>query len=317
MSGTIANSRAIEAVLARLQGPPAQGQLLVHSLDATGTVPMGACAIPEVNGGLFEEGTIFVRRNPATDDGSWPVVQGGTLVEVESIQGGEHVNLPGGTVYRWDAPLEGIELVSTAESTGLTGGTRSEALAALRAIRQYKSLSALSVEEFFRAQAACEYPAAVLAWAASAPLDGPMAAAPGPRSARVARGRMLFRHTWIIYLITSRLDSEGQRRREGERLRDDVLQILIDATGARSGQLRVSTDPGIEILSASVAKITPTSYVDRIEFATRVVLERRKEAESFGPWLSTRLRQQTAEQAGAPLDLPDARFPMVLPDPES
>lgn len=316
MSGTIANSRAIEAVLARLQGPPALSQLLVHSLEATGSVPMGACAIPEVNGGLFEEGTVFVRRNPATADGSWPVVQAGTLVSVESIQGGEHVNLPGSTLFRWDEPREGIELVSEAPAP-LVGGARSEAFAALRAIRQYKSLSSLSIEEFFRAQAAVEYPAAVLCWAGANPLDGPMAAAPGPRSARVARGRMLFRHAWIVYLITSRLDSEGQRRREGEQLRDDVLEILIDATGARSGQLRVSTDPGIEIISTSVAKITPTSYVDRVEFATRVVLERRKEGETFSPWLSTRLRQQTAVQAGSPLDLPDARFPMVLPEPES
>lgn len=306
---TVQNGRAIEAALAPLMGPCASGQLLVRSTGATGKVPYGAALIPIKRGGLEEEATAFVTKNPATEDGSWPVVQGGTAVPLAALQGGPVGNTEPGTEYRWDEPLDGIEDVSVSQG-GLAGGAESGGYAALRQLRNYKALSQNMLEDLLRASVGL-FPAGVLAWESSQPIDGPMAARPGARSARMGRGKFLFRHTWLLYLVTSRLDSEGERRREGDTLRDDVIETIFDTTSARG--LRVSTDPGAEILDARLFTVTPTSYVDVVRFATTSVVQHRSQGADYGPWLRTRLRQQLPEQAGSKIDLPDITIP-IPPD---
>jgi hypothetical protein len=305
---SVDNARALEAVLARLMGTYATGQLTVSSTGATGTVPAGACAIP-IDGGLVEEASVYVKKNPATIEadgsgGDWPVTSAGVAVSVEALQGGPVANRAGGISYRWDPPLAGIEATSPSAGAGLTGGAFSGAYAGLRFVRHYKQIAAGSIDELFRATLGNEYPAAVLAWAGGAPLDGPMVASPGPRTARVGRGKLLWRNTWHLFVITTRLDSEGERRREGEALRDNLLEILFDARSAR-GVLHVSSDPGVEILSADVFRVTPTSYVDLIQFTTRTTLQRTPEAVAGNPWEKTRYVAETEVQAGQKLKLAD------------
>jgi len=292
-------------------GSIATGELLVHSEGLTGVVPFGAMAIPIVGGGLLEEATAFVPKNPATEDGSWPVVQAGTVVPVQSLQGGLVANTAPGTEYRWDEPLAGIELVSVS-SAGLTGGVASTAFAALQQLGLYKKLDQQSFELFMRAQLS-QYPGAILAWESSMPLDGPMAATPGPRTARMGRGKFLFKHTWALWLVTARLDTEGLRRREGDTLRDDVMETLFDTASARG--LRLAIEPGCEILGASVFGVTPTSYVDLVRFSTTVTLEHRPQGAVYNDWLRTRLRQTTdvngeGPSLSPPIALPDVSDPM-------
>ena len=281
--------------------------MLVHSLGATGTVPFGSMAIPVIRGGLLEEATAFVSKNPATADGSWPVTQAGTPVAVESLEGGTVGNTPAGTQYRWDEPLAGIEDVSDSPG-GVVGGVESQAFGALKQLVLYKKLDQVSFEQFLRAQLS-QYPGAILAWESSMPLDGPMAATPGSRTARMGTGKFLFKHTWMLWVVTARLDTEGMRRREGDTLRDDILETLFDCASARG--LRVAVEPGIEIISANVFGVTPTSYVDLIRFATPVALKHRPQGSTYNDWLRTRLRQTTAAQgASPPIALPDVTDPM-------
>jgi len=289
-------------------GPAASGVLTVHSSGATGSVPFGACAIPIAGGALAEEGTVFATRNAATADGSWPVVLAGSPVPVQALSGGPAGNQDAATAYRWDPPLPGIEATSVA-AAGVAGGSLSGAYAGLRQVRLYKALTQASFEQFLRAQLS-QFPGAVLAWESSTPLDGPMAAAPGPRQARVGRGRFLYRHTWSLFLVESRLDSEAERRREGDTLRDDVIETLFGTMRVRGG-LRVSNEPGAEVLEARVFAVTPSSYVDLVRFGTIATVEHRSSAD-YNDWLTTQLRQQTAPQgASPPLDLPDVTIPMT------
>lgn len=305
---TVDNARAIQAALQPLMGTPATGQVTVHSTGATGTVPFGSTAIPVVTGDLREEATAFVPKNPASGDGSWPVVLAGTAVPIESLHGGPVGNVAAGVAYRWDPPLPGIEATSVSVGA-VAGGVASTAFAALKQIRVYKSLTQANFEQFLRAQLS-QYPGAILAWESTTPLDGPMAATPSPRQARVGRGKFLFRHTWLLWLVTSRLDTEAMRRREGDALRDDIIEILFDCMQARG--LRVSNEPGAEILSASPFAATPTSYVDLIRFGCTVTVQHRSAAQ-FNDWLRTRLRQQTDPQAPSspPINLPDLTIPMT------
>lgn len=298
-------ARAITGALQPLTGPAAAGQLLVHSTGATGTVKAGAGAFPIVDGSLCEEGQVFVTENPATEDGAWPVTSSGTLVPVEALSGGPAGNTAAGTVYRWGPPLEGIEATSES-SAGLSGGSFLTGPAVLRSLRSYKQIAAADVQTFFRAQLH-DYPGALLAWESTAPFGGAMGSSPGPRTARLGQDAVAYRHTWLLYLVTSRLDSEQARRTEGDTLRDLVIDQLHQRQTARG--LYLSNSPGVEILEARVMAVTPSSYVDVIRFSTNVVLKR-KVLETFNDWLRTRLRIQTEEQAGQVVDLPDITIPM-------
>lgn len=300
-------ARNIQGAMQPLMGPAATGQLLVLATGSDAPLPKGAKAVPVVGDALLEQGMVFVRANPASPDGAWTVTAAGTLVAVEALHGGSTANLPAGTDYRWDPPLAGIEATSAAEAPGITGGSFHTTLGALRQARMYRELARVGAETFFRAQLS-EFPGVALAWESTTPLDGALAAAPGPRTARVGRGRFLSRDTWILWIVTSRLDSTAARSQEADELRDLVIDTLLDARCVR-GVLPVSQSPGATLLDARVFAVFPTSYVDVVRFGT-VRTRQRIDTATYNPWLRTRIRQQTEEQAGDKLDLPDYTVPM-------
>jgi hypothetical protein len=266
MSDSIANGRAIQAALAPLMGMVASGQLLVKSEGATGALPFGSCAVPVVRGGLLEEATAFVTRNPATEDGSWPVTHAGSLVPVQSLQGGTVGNTRPGTEYRWDLPVMGLELKGVSPA-GLSGGEASPDYGAIKQLVTYRKFDQASFESFLRAQIS-QFPGVCLCWESTGPLDGPMAAQGVARLARTGRGKFLFRHSWSLFLVTARLDTQAQRQREGDKMRTDVIETLFDTMSARG--LRVANEPGAEILDARVFGVTPTSYVDLVRVGCTV-----------------------------------------------
>lgn len=307
---TISNARAIEASLQRLQGPAATGRLLVRATGADVELGPGSCAVPVVNGVLNDQAVAFVHRNPADEDGRWTVTSAGVLVDVEAVQGGTPGNQVGGTPYRWDPPLPGIELVSTAEAAGLTGGAYTGAFAGLRQFTHLRSTDFVPGQELF-AHKVFDYPAVAMTWARTAPLDGPLSGTPGPRTARVGSRRMLYRHTWFLWVVTSRLDSAGARSNEALTLLDDVVGELEGAMRVRNRAFAVSLEPGAEVVTAAPFRLLPTVYVDLVTLDTAYVLHGRREPREYDDWLRTRLRQQTPPLGpDAPLDLPNLIIPM-------
>lgn len=311
------NARAIEAVLQRCMGSWANGQLLVKTQPLADNAPgpdvllkPGSFAVPIVNGSEENAGTVYVKRNPATwfpgtqgmngTGGQWTITAAGTIVDVESLQGGEMPNQETGTLYRWDEPIPGIEEQSEC-ATALSGANF--ASGRLMQIEQYRQLGSADATELFAGNVST-YPSAVLAWAGLAPSDGPMQSSPGPRTARTATQTMLYRNTWFLFVITSNLESKDTRVREGMRIVSDLLEVLADCQSAR--ELRVSTAPGIEIMGAEPFKANPRVYIDLIKFATHTSLKRLPEPETFSPFLASRYVNQTPAQGSAdPLALPD------------
>lgn len=308
---TVENARAIRARLGVLLGTLARGNLLVRSLGPAGLVPAYSFATPIVGGELEPEGLVFVRPNPNTPDGAWPVTSTGELVEVEAVQGGIIGNTDEGTPYLWGPRLRDIEEVSEAAAGGVDGGEDSQEEGAPRQLVSYKQLTMAEAEELFRAKTS-RYPAMVLSWERTAPLDGPMSMKPGARPGRTRQGTKQYRHVWNLFLIVDRTDSEAARREELDVLRDEVVEWLSDAISARG--LRLSNSPGAEVLDASVLRAYPTSYVDVVRFETRFTL-RRKDTSIYTPWLNTHLRQDSDVAEGQPeLHVPDIEVPMVPDD---
>jgi hypothetical protein len=308
--------RSLEAVLQRCMGSWANGQLTVRTRNGGPNVTLkaGSFAIPIISGteSELESGTVYVKRNPATwvrgekglsgSGGDWEITAAGTTVDVESLQGGESVNQPTGTLYRWDEPIDGIEETSECV-TAVSGGNF--AANRLRQVVQYRQLKTGEPQELFQGNLG-QFPAASLAWAGSTPSDGPMQTSPGPRTSRAQANTMLYRTQWVLFVISSNYQSSNRRLREGLLLVDDLLHVLADCKTAR--ELRVSTAPGIEILSADPFAANARVYVDTIRFATHTALKRRPQDETFSPWLLTRTRTFTPEQGGSEIALPDQTF---------
>lgn len=290
MPSTATAYRHLTALLGVLQGTPASGQLTVASTGATGVVPGGAFAAPIVGGELREDLVLVV-----TEESS--VTSAGSSIAVASVQSGSAVNLSAGTQVRWDPELSGIEPVSAVAAGGLTGGTQLDTLGALRSVRAYKDLgSRPQAREFWQAAGATDTPAAILQWSRSGPADGTSQMTSGPKGTRRARGVTAWRDEWKLLLVTSRLDGSDQRRREGDVLRDDVLELLSDRQAYRG--LTVSDDPGLQILDVGQLSLNATTWVDVVTFATVRNLSRRDLHGSFDDWLRTRIRVPIQDEVG-------------------
>lgn len=287
------NARAILGALQPLTGAAATGKLFVRSTGATGIVPAGAFAIPKVGDSICEDATVFVKRSSAADY-SWAVTSLGTLVDVEALGGGTITNQSAGTEYRWDPPLSGIEATSESHASyPLAGGTLS---GLLKQVRSYKNAQSATYEEFIRAQLST-FPGAILAWESTAPASGTLGPAQGPRGDRRGRDRILYRATWILYLVTSRLESEAWRRRESDLLRDAVTEELFGRELVRT--LHVSSSPGLEIVTEQPFAVTPAYYADLVRFGTTFVVERKSGATGYNDWMRSRIAM--TEPASAPL----------------
>lgn len=292
---------AILGLLSQHQGQYASGPALVHATGSDVDVPHGTVGLPILNGELDEQAAVRVAKNPATD-GEWTVTSAGVAVTLESVVAGTRVNLAAGTSIRWDPPLAGVEATSDVQAPGLTGGTQLSGFGTLRQLRLYRDLGTKpTAEDFFRAQVD-EYPAAVLAWEATIPHDGPTG--PGLGRSRLGGGKRLVKRDWRLFIVTSRLDAEHRRRSESYDLVDELLQTLTEEVADRG--IAISRPDGIEIVDAREIVSGREVYVDQIRFATSATLSRRASTETFNDWLTTRMRQQTEPQApDPPIDLPD------------
>lgn len=295
------------ARLGDLMGTRATATLNFASTDPTGIVPACTIVTPIIGGDLDEEAEMVVDKNPATGDGAWPVTDAGVDLPVTALLGGQVGNRPVGTTYRVQVP--GIEELAT--SATIVNGVDSEEPGAPKQIVSYKKMERADLEELFRAQVG-RFPAVCLSWERTQPSDGPQATSPGPRASRQGRTRVLYRHVWVAFLVTSRMDGASLRQEESALLRDEVVGQLSGATKGVHG-LRVSQEPGAEVVDVSAFRVSPTSYVDLVRFRTLYTQEmRRNGPNAYNPWTKTRLRQQTKPQPpDPPLDLPDGTIDMT------
>jgi hypothetical protein len=266
----------------------------------------GAMLCPVVGGTENDAACLKVETNPATPDGSWPVTTAGTEVAVTSLQGGNHVNLSAGTRLNFDEELPGATAIL---SSAMAGGSQLESFGALRQVKLYKDLgNQIDAKSFFAAQVR-DYPAAVLTWAATTPGDGSVSPALGADGTRVSRGKRIYAHEWTLFVISSRLDSKDRRKREGDVLRDDILEMLTDRESFRGVPL--SNPNGIKVIDARLASTTSTAYVDVIRFVTWFILKR-TDSRTFNDWKTSSITVPPTVGDRKPID--DARFSMVVAD---
>ena len=307
-SNTLYASRALLGLFSWLQGPFATGNVVVRSTGATGTLPAQTFLVPVRTGQLDEGGCILVLRNPATQNGSWPVTAAGSTVPVAALQGGPAGNTPAGTAYRILPEMAGLEPVATS-AAGLSGGAYTRVL---KQVRYYRDSGTVErARALYNAQVT-EYPAIVYSWVGDGPADGAISSHYGPSVTRPGRNKRVFRAAYVAHIVTSRLDSTDQRTRQGDVLRDQVLRLLTDRIAYRG--LRVSGSPGIQLIGARLLELRETIYVDQVDFALSYTLSKDdslpRDPEP-SPWRTTEL---TVDGPGG-LPTPDVTIDMGWPPP--
>lgn len=281
---TVAHSRALIALIGSLIGAYSTGSLTAKATGADVLLSPGACAVPVVDGALFDDGIVKVEPNPSSSDGKWTVTSSGTQVTVTSLLGGTQANRDADTEFRWSPSIDGLE--PTALSTALTGANYSGAFGGLRQMREYDDFG--TPEEalaFFRAQTT-DYPAAVLGWVGVEPAAGVITTSLGVNSSRAGTGKQLYKTVWSLWICCTRYDGHDERRRERHVLRDNLMSLLIDRIAWRD--MTISAPQGIQIHRGAIHHVSPQAYIDRIEFDTTFTL-RRCDTRTFNDWLKTRL----------------------------
>lgn len=288
-------SRALLALLQPLTGDRANGSVLVQSTDATGIIPANSHACPIIAGQMRSDLLFKTAVNPATNNGSWPVVQGGTPVPILSVLGGAQHNIVGSTVLRWFPSIDGIAPTAAVSATGLSDGAPNTSLVGVADAKLFEQLVAspgAGVDMFKSGLSA--FPGLILVWQGSEPDDGMREQPLGPRVSRLGRGATLQRSTWDLFIVASRLDSDPARREQGMVILDEIREIITDRQTVDG--MVFSCIRGLSVHKCGRHVIDPKFYVYLITFSTCNVLQQR-EYRDYSDWAKTRLDVTTTDSS--------------------
>lgn len=270
---------------------------------------------------LAEDLVFKTAPNPATVEphnqgGSWTIPANGSLsVAIRSNLGGARHNLPAGTIFRFDPPLDGLAIEAPLEADIDDGADKATEPALHRAV-YYEDLDATAIERDIHGGRLAQLPGAMLVWRQSTPAEG-RTAGTNQGSTRLADGVRGFFENYRLFVIVGHHSTDGRRRSSGLRLMQAVTLLLTDQQRTDDGE-QLSGVGSLEILGRSRLVRGPSFYVYEIPFRVNRVI-RRVETRVFVPWLRTDLEMalpgRTAPEPTTPATIVDIGVP-IPPGPE-
>lgn len=227
-------TRLIQACCQPLTGQRATGSILLKS--ATGadvTVGHGRFMFPIINGQVRHELAFKTAINPATRSlpgalaGSWTATTVGTPVSILSNLGGVRHNLPAGTRFLIDQPLVPALVDRPRIATPTAGGEDMTGDLVLYNFVAFETFGAQPTLEAFRSAIGGRFPAAIINWTESEPSDGQTTSAV-TRGTHLGARNVAYSEMFDIRLISSRSDSEAERRGQAVRILDEMTALLLD-----------------------------------------------------------------------------------------
>ena len=288
-------------------GPRSNGTALVHATGADVLLPNAAYAVPVVatsaSGNVQTDRTRMVKVNAPTvlsgqKKQGLVVTAAGTSVPIMSMLGGLDKNLPAGTLVRWEPSIAGIEPTSLIDGpSGLTGGTSTTTIGQAKRIVAFEGITQDAAPGLWAASLGA-FPAIVVAWQSSAEA----AAMQLPQYQTVD-------HTFRLYVVCSRLDSQGDREDEGERILEDVSEILCDR-GQADGEVFAAS--GAMLGSAGRLVLAPTSLIYWQDVVVRYAV-RMRELRTFAPYLRSREQVLSATTTNDPPTIVEVDISQNMP----
>lgn len=221
--------RGLLAACSSLTGVRASGtvQAIPQSVDTQ--VFAGNYLLPIINGQLRQDLPFKIAQNE-TMKHAVPFAGGaGGPLSIVSNAGGIRHNLPAGTVFRFDPPLDGIAETAVLNAPGTAGGQDPSGVLGVKELAQMETLAGPATGlEFFRTTLGGRFPAIIAQWLGSEPADGLATSTLARGSSRVGEGAQLYAETWAVSVIVSKSESESVRRAQGLRLMNEVTALLTD-----------------------------------------------------------------------------------------
>jgi hypothetical protein len=317
--------RAIFAHLHPLSGTRGTGNVTVTSLEDEVVLPVNTYLLPLIDNRQIDYTRPFkVAPNPATvagngTGGDWTVPAAGTLsVAIKSNAGGAIHNLPAGNLLRFDPPVPGLAPTVTLDASisdasnivpAIEGlGELEGAEALVRRMVFWEQLGGVDqVREFFSAGAG-DFPAMLLAWVASIPLQGRTSGGPQGNT-RVGRTERAFREGFVLYCGSADLSDPTPRRNKALVLMQAASRLLTDRQMNVDLEYLATMGGGIEITGRRLAFRAEQAWVYQITFEANQMLEQVDIARTFNPW------RKTAMEIDVPgREAPEPTDPLPLVD---
>lgn len=229
MSTVIDLGRSIQAVCAPVTGERASGYVTLKASSAEGVkVTANEYLFPIVNGQVRYDMNFKTVKNPLSEDGEWTVPGGGTLaLPVISNIGGKRHNLKPGTKFVLDDLWLGALERQAVTKTGFSGGADPTGYVSLYNFVIFENFGAKPSVELFKSAIGGRFPAAVMHWMASEPADG-MSTSATNRPTHRGQGRITFTELFKILVVSTREDSEHNRRAQPLRVVQELSELLFD-----------------------------------------------------------------------------------------
>jgi hypothetical protein len=253
-------SRCILGSLRPLSGTQARVMARVQALSPGAVLLPGSFLAPIVGGALRHELLFRVAPRGPGENGRW---SGSGLVELVSNLGGARHNLPLGTELRFDPAPAGfaptaqvvevrqLGLDPAAGTLGLKGGVVAE------------STPGLNTLDLWRSYLGGHFPAALVIWDSSDPADGLATSSLARGRSRAGEGSTFYAENWVVFLISSREDSEAMRRSDGLRLLQEASVLLTDVQSVDG--LVFSNPSGVQIRRRSKPPIGDRNLAQQLQ----------------------------------------------------
>ena len=293
-------ARAVLGQLAPLTGTRATGAVTVEN-DTDDDVEIGknSYLLPVVGshegpgkGELRDDLVFKTAANPATlgahgKGGGWVVPAHDSLaVGIVSNVGGAQHNLPEGTVFQWDPPLDflGARCELAADMTDGAPPPDGSRVPVLR-VAYYEDLNSAAIERDIQS-ARLQLPGLVLCWEQSTPAEGRTAGI-NQGGTRNSDGRRMFMEWFRLFVVVGHHSTDARRRGTGLRILQACTRLLTDQQITRDFE-RLVSQGSLEILSRNRFSRDERHYVYTLGFRVQRVYSV-LDARSFVPWLQTHL----------------------------
>lgn len=286
-------ARAIITILSPLTGTVATGNLTIQATGADVNLEKNAYCIPIITGGggstQLSQHVLLKTTAAAT------ITAAGTTVACKAVLGGIGGNLAAGTEVRWSPGITGIESVSVVAAGG-TGGVAPTGYGSVKQIRFYEQIGPAQAQaDLFRAGLGL-FPAIALIWSGTEPDD------------RRGRHRRTYGEQWVLAVISSRTDSDDERRAEGLHILEEAREYLTNRKEA--DDYVFSAPAGLELGRADRLVATPQSYIYAQRFRTEHTIEMR-DARTYPNWETFQIDADTVSDEAEEVAIVDgALYPM-------
>jgi hypothetical protein len=278
-------SRALFAQLSPITGVRATGTMTVTAGEADAVVSPNSYLLPIVGGQQRDDLLFKVAPNPDTlaSGGHWPVAAGTSAsVGIKSNIGGARHNLAAGTGLRFDPRLGDFEPLGIVDAD-LTDGADTAQL--VKRVAFFEDLDSADPGKDIFAAKLGEYPALMLNWIESEPVDGVTA---GLRQGATRGGRKVrfTRESFVLYVIVGRLGSDSIRRQEGLLVMQAATGLLTDRQQNIDGEQLSSVAAGVEVNQRNRLRRGERHYIYAIRLRLNQTMTPIDER-SFVPWIRT------------------------------